>query len=187
MFNASDNNTLVVIDWGLSYIADSDRKNVPEALYRLGIQWHQPFSSFLFKKDLIEKYDSFLRKIKKEGTKLTRDNLRGFVMMEYNSLMNKFIFLNEALRMVYGNELMKTLKLEEHGDIDSVINNMTITYIVEYITDVLITYTVNYKLELGRYFNEVYLINADMWGIMSTYSELVENIYLMDKALDILM
>ena len=46
MFNMSDNNKLVMIDWGLSYIADSDRKNVPEALYRLGIQWHHPFSSF---------------------------------------------------------------------------------------------------------------------------------------------
>jgi hypothetical protein len=74
---------------------------------------------------------------------------------------------------------MKTLKLGE--DVNSVVNNMAITYIVEYITDVLITYTVNYKLELGRYFNEVYLINADMWGIMSIYSELIESINLMSK------
>ena len=183
MFNMSDNNKLVMIDWGLSYIVDSDRKNVPEALYRLGIQWHHPFSSFLFKKTLIDKYDSFLQKLKKEGSKLTIDNLRIFSRSEYEKFMNihpkQFVFLYETLMAVYGEDIMKTLKLGE--DVDSMVNNMAIDYIVEYITDILITYTVNYKLELGRYFNEVYLINADMWGIMSTYSELIESIHLMSK------
>ena len=183
MFNVSDSNKLVLIDWGLSFIADSYRKNVPEALYGLGIQWHHPFSSFLFKKKLIDKYDSFLQKLKKEGSKLTIDNLRIFARSEYEKFMDihpkQFIFLNETLMTVYGKRLTKTLKLGE--DIDSVIYKMAIDYIVEYITDVLITYTVNYKLELGRYFNEVYLINADMWGIMSTYSELIESIHLMSK------
>jgi serine/threonine protein kinase len=185
MFNASDNNTLVLIDWGLSYIADSDRKNVPDALYRLGVQWHHPFSSFLFKKDVIDKYDNFLKKIKKEGKAVTKDELRVFAMSEYKNFMSthdkQFIFLNDSMMIVYGPGLIKTLKLVEHDDVDRAISNMTITYIVEYIVDVLMTYTINYNLELGRYFNEVYLINSDMWGIMSTYSELIENIHLMDK------
>ena len=64
MFNASDNNTLVLIDWGLSYIADSDRKNVPDALSALSVQPMHPFSSFLFKKNVIEKYDVFLKDLK---------------------------------------------------------------------------------------------------------------------------
>ena len=42
MFNASDNNTLVLIDWGLSYIADSDKKNVPDALSTLSVQPMHP-------------------------------------------------------------------------------------------------------------------------------------------------
>ena len=58
---------------------------------------------------------------------------------------------------------------------------MIINYIVEYIIDVLVTYTVNYKLEIDKYFYEVYLMNADTWGIMSTYSELIESIPLMTK------
>jgi serine/threonine protein kinase len=180
MFNLSDNNTLVIIDWGLSYIVDSDRKNVPEALYSLSTQWHHPFSSFLFKTNVIDKYDSFLQKLKKYGSVVTKDNLRIFAMSEYKNFMIKhpkqFHFLNETLMAVYGPSLMKTLKSVDGSDVDSIISNMATTYIVEYIIDVLVTYTVNYKLELGKYFNEVYLINTDIWGIMSTYSELIERL-----------
>ena len=75
MFNISDNNTLVLIDWGLSYIADSDRKNVPEALNTLSVQPMHPFSSFLFKKNVIEKYEVFIKNLKKEGVKITRDSV----------------------------------------------------------------------------------------------------------------
>ena len=185
MFNMSDNNTLVVIDWGLSYLVDSDRKNIPDALYSLSTQWHHPFSSFLFKKNVIDKYDSFLQKLKKEGKVVARDELRIFAMSEYKNFMTRhekqFLFLNETLMTVYGPNLIKTLKSGERIDIDSIINNMAITYIVDYVTDILMAYTVNYKLELGKYFNEVYLINADMWGIMSIYTELIDNIPSMIK------
>jgi serine/threonine protein kinase len=185
MFNMSDNNTLVVIDWGLSYVLDNDRKNVPEALYTLGTQWHHPFSSFLFKKHVTEKYDTLLQKFKKEGVKVTRDNLQEFAMSEYKTFMSKhekqFLFLNETFMSVYGEELSKKLKQAGRNDIENYMYNLIITYIVEYIIDVLLTYTVDYKLEMGRYFYEVYLLNADTWGIMSTYSELIESIPLMNN------
>jgi len=185
MFNVSDNNTLVVIDWGLSYVLDSDSKNVPEALYTLGTQWHHPFSSFLFKKHVTEKYDILLQKLKKEGVKVTRDSLREFAMSAYKTFMSKhekqFLFLNETFMHVYGEELAKKLKQVGRNDIENYMYNLIITYIVEYIIDVLLTYTVDYKLEMGRYFYEVYLLNADTWGIMSIYSELIDNIPLMTK------
>ena len=185
MFNMSDNNTLVVIDWGLSYVLDSERKNVPEALYTLGVQWHHPFSSFLFKKHVIDKYDILLQKLKKEGVKVTRDSLREFAMSEYKIFMTnhekQFLFLNDTFMNVYGEQLAKKLKKVGRSDIDNYMYNMIINYIVEYIIDVLVTYTVNYKLEMGKYFYEVYLMNADTWGIMSTYSELIESIPLMTK------
>ena len=185
MFNMSDSNTLVVIDWGLSYVLDSDRKNIPEALYTLGVQWHHPFSSFLFKKNVTEKYDTLLQRFKKEGVKVTRDSLRGFAMSAYKTFMSKhdrqFLFLNETFMHVYGEELDKKLKQVGRSDIENYMYNLIITYIVEYIIDVLVTYTVDYKLEMGRYFYEVYLLNADAWGIMSTYSNLIESIPLMTK------
>ena len=52
--------------------------------------------------------------------------------------------------------------------------NITLNYIIQYILDVLIAYTINYKLDLGRFFNEVYLKNADIWGVMSLYYDIFQ-------------
>ena len=93
----------------------------------------------------------------------------------------QFFFLNETFMYVYGEELAKKLKQVGRSDIENYMYNIIITYIVEYIIDVLVTYTVDYKLEMGKYFYEVYLLNADAWGIMSTYSNLIESIPLMTK------
>ena len=42
-----------LIDWGLSYLQNDDKKDIPEALYILSTQWHHPFSSLLFNKNSI--------------------------------------------------------------------------------------------------------------------------------------
>jgi hypothetical protein len=185
MFNMSDNNTLVLIDWGLSYTLDDERKNVPEALQTLATQWHHPFSSFLFKKHVMKKYEDLLEKFKKDGVKLTRENLREFALSEYNNFISKhekqYLFLVETFTNVYGEELEKKIKSLGYYDVNSYISNLVINYIIEYIIDILIAYTVNYKLEIGRYFYEVYLLNADTFGIMSTYNDLIETIPLMTK------
>ena len=185
MFNMADNNTLVLIDWGLSYVLDDERKNVPEALQTLATQWHHPFSSFLLKKTVIQKYETLLEKFKKEGVKITRDNLREFAISEYKIFMDKhekqFLFLTETLTSVYSEELTKKFKTLGNKSIEEYIYQLATSYIIEYIIDVLLTYTINYKLEIGRYFYEVYLLNTDTWGIMSTYNDLVETIPLMTK------
>jgi serine/threonine protein kinase len=183
MFNMADNNTLVLIDWGLSYVLDDERKNVPEALQTLATQWHHPFSSFLFKKTVIQKYETLLEKFKKDGVKITRDNLREFALSEYRIFTDKhekqFLFLTETLTSVYSEELTKKFKTPGHNTTVEYIYQLATSYIIEYIIDVLLTYTINYKLEIGRYFYEVYLLNTDTWGIMSTYNDLIETIPLM--------
>jgi hypothetical protein len=179
MFNASDNNTLVLIDWGLSYIADNDRKNVPHALNALSVQRMHPFSSFLFKYNLVEKYDVFLKNLKKEGVKITRDSLRVFAITEYVNFMSvheeQLSFFNNTFNTVYSGEFAKYLsnKQEQYTE-STIIYNMTMYYIVEYIIDILIAYTVDYKLNLGKYFNEVYIMNIDSWSLMSIYNDLIE-------------
>ena len=47
-------------------------------------------------------------------------------------------------------------------------------YIVEYIIDVLVSYTINYKFDIDKYFNDVYLMNIDTWGVLSLYYDIVE-------------
>ena len=185
MFNVADNNTLVLIDWGLSYILDDERKNVPEALQSLATQWHHPFSSFLFKHRVTKKYELLLEKFKKYGVKTTRDNLREFALSEYRNFIDtrdtQFLFLNDTLTNAYSEELTKKFKSLGKSYAYEYISEIVINYIVEYIIDVLIKYTINYKLELSRYFYEVYLLNQDTWSIMSTYNDLIENIPFMTK------
>jgi serine/threonine protein kinase len=185
MFNVADNNTLVLIDWGLSYVLDDERKNVPEALQTLATQWHHPFSSFLFKNIVTKKYETLLEKFKKDDVKITRDNLREFALSEYKIFIDKhykqFLFLTETLTSVYSEELTKKFKTLGDNSTVEYISKLATSYIIEYIIDVLLTYTVNYKLEIGRYFYEVYLLNADTWGIMSTYNDLIETIPFMTK------
>jgi tRNA A-37 threonylcarbamoyl transferase component Bud32 len=186
MFNKYDNNTLVLIDWGLSYIADSDRKNVPSALYNLSVQWMHPFSSFLFKKNVIEKYYTFLKNLKKGGIVLTRDSLRVFAITEYTNFMimheKQFSFFNDIFNIAYSDEFAKYLNNEGQSYNETLmIYNMTLYYIVEYTIDVLLAYTVDYKLNLGKYFNEVYIMNIDAWGVMSIYNNLIEQSQAMFK------
>ena len=185
MFNVADNNTLVLIDWGLSYVLDDERKNVPQALQSLSTQEHHPFSSFLFKNRVTKKYETLLEKFKKDGVKITRDNLREFALSEYRIFTDhhdrQFLYYLQTLMTVYGEEVYKKFKSLGPSYVHEYIYEIVINYIVEYIIDVLIKYTINYKLELSRYFYEVYLLNQDTWGIMSTYNELIETIPFMNK------
>jgi len=179
MFNASDNNTLVLIDWGLSYIVDSERKNVPEALNKFSIQPMHPFSGFLFKKNVIQKYDVFLKNLKMEGVKITRDSLRVFAITEYINFMSmhekQFLFFNTTFNSVYSGEFAKYLSNgQESYSENSIMYNMTMYYIIEYIIDVLLAYTIDYKLNLRKYFYEAYLMNIDSWCLITIYNDLIE-------------
>ena len=180
MINMYDNNRIVLIDWGLSYIVDNDRKSLPKALNELSVQFIHPFSGFLFKYNLVEKYHTFLKNLKKEGVKITRDSLRVFAISEYMNFMamnnKQFSFFNDMFTIFYNEEFAKYLSNGQESYSEDIISyNMTMYYIVEYIVDILIAYTVDYNFELVKYFNEVYLINVDSWGLMSIYIDLIKN------------
>ena len=180
MINMYDNNRIVLIDWGLSYIVDNDRKSLPKALNELSVQFIHPFSGFLFKYNLVEKYDTFLKNLKKEGVKITRDSLRVFAISEYMNFMamnnKQFSFFNHMFTIFYNEEFAKYLSNGQESYSEDIISyNMTMYYIVEYIVDILIAYTVDYNFELVKYFNEVYLMNVDSWGLMSIYIDLIKS------------
>jgi hypothetical protein len=117
---------------------------------------------------------------------LTRDTLRVFAITEYTNFMimheKQFTFFNNIFNIVYSGEFAKYLNKEEQSYNETlIIYNMTLYYIVEYTIDVLLAYTVDYKLNLGKYFNEVYIMNIDAWGVMSIYCDLIERSQAMFK------
>jgi hypothetical protein len=88
---------------------------------------------------------------------------------------NQFRVLYETFYTVFRDDFTKYLKKEDSDVSDKlIVNNLVIYYIVEYIIDVLITYTVNNKLDMVKYFNDVYLMNVDTWGILSLYTDIID-------------
>jgi hypothetical protein len=59
--------------------------------------------------------------------------------------------------------------------------DFTYYYIVEYISKILLKYTVEGKLNLLDYFNNVFLNNIDVWGLTIIYMAFLDNLYEMYK------
>jgi hypothetical protein len=111
MFKLNDTTMPVLIDWGLSFIADEGSKEVPKALYHLATQWHHPFSSFLFKTSLFEEYNNFVEKLKENGAEVTRDTILPFVLSIYSNFVTRhssqFMSLYEIFYNMYIKDIMK--------------------------------------------------------------------------------
>uniref|UniRef100_A0A6C0EXN4 Protein kinase domain-containing protein n=1 Tax=viral metagenome TaxID=1070528 RepID=A0A6C0EXN4_9ZZZZ len=180
LFNLNDTELPTVIDWGLSYTIPSDKTKFPNALYKLSVQYQHPFSTFLFSKDILEKYKSFLKTLQLGNVKISRDSLRVFALSNYFIFLqnheNHFKILLGIFITGYKGDMLQHISDKESNIIDELIsNNILMNYIIEYIVDVLMTYTINSRLELGKYFHEVYSMNIDIWGIMSIYFELIHH------------
>jgi hypothetical protein len=179
MFKLNDTTMPVLIDWGLSFVTDEGSKEAPKALYDLATQWHHPFSSFLFKTSLVEEYNIFIEKLKDNGIEVTRDTILPYVLSIYSNFVthhsSQFMSLYEVFYNIYMQDFMKYFyKSEILNEEYIIMYNITLNYIIQYALDVLIAYTINYKLDLGKYFNEVYLKNADMWGVISLYYDIFQ-------------
>ena len=167
MFNLNDTELPTVIDWGLSYIVPSDKTKFPNALYKLSVQYQHPFSTFLFSKDIIEKYKKFLKNLQLENVKISRDSFRVFAVSNYFNFLqyheNHFKILLGIFITGYKGDILQYITENEPNTIDELIsNNILMNYIIEYIIDVLMAYTINSRLEMGTYFHEVYSMNVDI-------------------------
>ena len=180
LFNLNDTELPTIIDWGLSYTIPSDKTKFPNALNKLSVQYQHPFSTFLFSKDILEKYKKFLKNLQLGNVKLSRDSLRVFALSNYfiflQSHENHFKILLGIFITGYKGDMLQYISDKESNIIDELIsNNILMNYIIEYIIDVLMAYTINSRLETGKYFHEVYSMNVDIWGIMSIYFELIHH------------
>jgi len=138
-----------------------------------------PFSSILFNKEFVKKYQEFLS--------ITDFNPDYFQIREF---VINYIFIWNDIRgpghLNTINKIIKILTLKELPDIkkskirDHVIEyDFTYYYIVEYISKILEKYT-NFeerKFDLLAYFNNIFLKNIDIWGFTMIYITFVENLY----------
>ena len=180
LFSKTDKNLPILIDWGLSYTSNKDGK-VPDDLFTLHVQWQHPFSTFLFSKDIIDQYEIFLKNMKKDNIPFTRNSLRVFAVSHYlnykkiNEKQHKI--LRDVFIKTHEGDFLKHLKGEQLFVDDAITEQMYMYYVINYIIDVLVSYTdsAKTKLDLDKYFSNVYIHNVDIWGIMSIYYEFIIN------------
>lgn len=179
MFKLGEGNKPVLIDWGLSYVTDEKSKKAPTAIYELATQWHHPFSSFLFKRKVVESYESFVQTLRANGLEVTRNTILPFVLSAYSNFMNhhssQFMTIYNIFTTFYKEDFEKYFEKSEVTSSEYLtMYNITLKYITDYIIDILVSYTVNYRLNLDLYFSEVYLMNVDTWGVLSIYYDYFE-------------
>ena len=180
LFSKTDANLPILIDWGLSYTSNKDG-TVPDDLFTLHVQWQHPFSTFLFSKDIIDQYEIFLKNMKKDNIPFTRNSLRVFAVSHYlnykkiNEKQHKI--LRDVFIKTHEGDFLKHLKGEQLFVDDAITEQMYMYYVINYIIDILVSYTdaTKTKLNLDKYFSTVYIYNVDIWGIMSIYYEFIIN------------
>lgn len=178
---SSDSLSSRLIDWGLSVYKKDSQSEIPDKLDRRPFQFNVPFSVILFNKKFLEKYRKFLENSKNQ--ELNYYAIREFVI-NYIFYWNK---IRGAGHLKTINSIVKHLSFDELYAIDSkkVKNHVieyefTYYYIVEYISKILFKYTVKdankNKLNLLEYFNQVFLKNIDVWGLVMLYMVFLDHI-----------
>lgn len=173
-----DNNLLKarLIDWGLTVEYNPGfSEQFPNNWRNRPLQFNVPFSVVLFTDKFYEKYSTYL----KDGGKIEEITLRPFVIDYLNEWMKErgaghYKFINEIMYMLYNNTLTSISNKNKPIVIET---EITMSYIIDYIIDVLLHYT-KFKedgsLNLREYVNEVYVKIVDIWGFIMVYLPFLE-------------
>jgi hypothetical protein len=164
-----------LIDWGLSFI-HNDKKGIPRKIYRRPFQYNVPFSSVLFNKEFLNKYNEFLIIHPNPDYYQIREFVINYIFI-WNEIRGPghLNAINDIVKKLTISNLasIKKQKIKEHF----VEYDFTYYYIIEYLSKILEKYTQNGKIELMTYFNTIFLKNIDIWGFTMTYICLYEYFY----------
>lgn len=180
-----DNNTQELktrlIDWGLSteYIPFKNNP-FPKTWRNRPFQFNVPFSVIIFSDDFVEKYTKFIKeKGLLEKDLLKESELKPFVTDFIIYWMKKrgaghYKFINEIMYALFSHNLTS---IESENKPKIIETQITMTYIVNYIVDVLIHFTKfreNGTLNLRDYFDNLFIQIVDIWGFICVYYPIIE-------------
>jgi hypothetical protein len=170
--------SLRLIDWGLS-VYHKEKTGIPRRLYRRPFQYNVPWSNILFNHIFTERYNSFLLQCEERKILLDSYLVREFVL-DYIFAWNKIRgvghlkTINSFFKLLINNELpnIQSVKIKKH----IIEYDFTYNYIVDYISQILLHFTVNSEFQLLDYFNNVFIKNIDTWGLVMTYSTIIKQL-----------
>jgi serine/threonine protein kinase len=165
-----------LIDWGLSTeYTPFKQDSFPKPWRNRPLQFNVPFSVIIFSESFIEKYSQF---IQEEGVP-DEIQLKPFVINYINSWMKErgsghYKFINEIMFKLFSNSLTT---ISEDLKPKVVETQITMSYIVNYIIDVLVHFTKfreDGTLNLREYLDNVFIQIVDIWGFITVYFPILE-------------
>jgi hypothetical protein len=165
-----------LIDWGLSteYVPFTAAP-FPSTWRNRPLQFNVPFSVIIFSDDFIEKYTTFI----KDGGVAEEAQLKPFVEGFIVSWMKErggghYKFINEIMYMLFSDSIRDVSARDMPHVIET---QITMPYIVDYIVNVLVHFTVFRKdgtLNLREYLDNVFVEIVDIYGFISAYYPMLE-------------
>jgi serine/threonine protein kinase len=165
-----------LIDWGLTveYIPFKNH-TFPTSWRNRPFQFNVPFSVILFSDSFVEKYTKFLQ----DGGKANSIELKPFIIDYISSWMKErgaghYKFMNEIMFELFSHSIKG---LPQNAKPEMVETQITMNYIINYITDVLIHFTkpgISVKECLRNYLDNVFIKIVDIWGFISVYFVFIE-------------
>ena len=172
------NNKLLarLIDWGLTtqYIPNKDSE-FPKTWRNRPLQFNVPFSVILFSDSFVQKYTQYIL----DDGKIDEDSLRPFVIDYIHFWIKErgaghYRFINQIMGILFSRHLTSVNDLDKSTLIE---NDFTMTYITNYLIDVLIHFTrfrENGTLNMRIYLDTVFIKIVDIWGFIVTYFPMLE-------------
>jgi hypothetical protein len=140
-----------LIDWGLSKQLINNKDIMLDEISHRPFQFNLPYSVIIFNKKFIDAYEQFLMV-----------NPRAASAAEiYTYAFNYLTKLEKTDKGAHLRIVLRDFKMIFNGQFG--MNN-----IAKYVTDVLVKYTRNNKLELHDYLS-IFLYNVDIWGFAMAY------------------
>ena len=163
---------LAIIDWGLAF--KYKRGKIPNIIRNKPFQYNLPFSVILFNSKFEERYQRFMKDEfrKKTGSfVIDLDNQESMSMLW--SFIGEYINYHNEWRGPGHYDLIKTI-----WDVYSPTGD-AIDIIILYLLSILMVYTneKNGNFESQLYFQDVFLKNIDIWGLLMCYISVMEEDY----------
>jgi len=165
-----------LIDWGLTtqYVPFKN-ESFPKTWRNRPLQFNVPFSVIIFTDAFVEKYTKFID----DKNKIDHISLKPFVISYIHFWIKErgsghYKFINEIMYILFGHELTT---MDDSGKKTVIENDFTISYITDYIVDILIHFTKfrsDGSLDLREYLDNVFINNVDIWGFGMSYFPLLE-------------
>lgn len=160
-----------LIDWGLS-VHYTNKKQVPDNLYRRPFQFNVPFSVILFSNEFTDSYGSFLKTNKSPKIFQVREYTINFIYRWIKIRgLGHLKTINKKIKQLYDHEL----NVEDKKNI--LTYDFTYYHIIEYISTIIYTFTINGTFHIEEYFNKVFIKNIDIWGFVCVYYPIIDLLY----------